>query len=81
MAKSTLFTGASKFILPFNNGKAKLEFCDDARKIRIFLPSDIQIAPFETLKIYVNIILHVSQFVDFQQNKNSKNVLFTIPIT
>ena len=37
--------------------------------------------PFEILKIYVNISLHVSQFVDFQQNEKSNEVLFSAPIT
>ena len=60
MTKSTLFTGASKYILPFNNGKAKLEFYNDAKNIRIFMSSDIQIYPFEILKIYITITLQWS---------------------
>ena len=48
---------------------------------RIFMPSDIQIAPFEILKIYINITLHVSHFVEFHQNEKYKNVLFSIPPT
>ena len=81
MTQSTLFSGARKYILPFNSGTAKLEFFNDAKNIRIFMPSDIQIAPFEILKIYINITLHVSQFVEFLQNEKCKNVLFSIPPT
>ena len=46
MTQSTLFSGARKYILPFNSGTAKLEFFNDAENIRIFISSDIQIARF-----------------------------------
>ena len=81
MSKSVIFKGESTFLLPFNNGKAKLDFSQDAKTIKIFLPSDIKLTPFEMLKIDVNISIHVAQFVDFQQNEKSKDVLFSAPIT
>ena len=76
MSQSTLFSGERKYILPFNSGTAKLEFFNDAKNIIIFQPSDIQIAPFEILKIYINITIPVSQFVEFMQNEKCKKVLF-----
>ena len=76
MTQSTLFSGDRKYILPFNSGTAKIEFFNDAKNIRIFLPNDIQIAPFEILKIYINITIHVSQFVEFTQNKKIQKGTF-----
>ena len=81
MSHSTLFSGERKYILPYNSGKAKLEFLNDSKNINVFMPSDFQIAPFEILKIYTNITLQVSQMVDFVQNEKCKNVLFSIPPT
>ena len=38
MSHSAILTGESKFFLPFNNGKAKLDFSQNAKTIKIFLP-------------------------------------------
>ena len=81
ISHSTLFSGERKYILPYHNGTAKLEFFNDSKNIKNFMPSDFQIAPFEILKIHINVTLHVSQMVDFVQNEKCKNVIFTLPPT
>ena len=81
MSHSAIFTGESKFLLPFNNGKAKLDFSQDAKTIKIFLPSDLKLTPFEMLKIDVNISIHVAQFIDFEQNIKNKDVQISTAIT
>ena len=81
MSNSAILTGESKFLLPFNNGKAKLDFNQDAKTIKIFLPSDLKLNPFEMLKIDVNISIHVAQFIEFEQNIKHKDVLISTAIT
>ena len=81
MSHSTLLTGESKFLLPFNNGCVKLDFSENGKTIKIFLQSDLKLSPFEMLKVDVGISIHVAQYIEFEQNMKQKDVLISTEIT
>ena len=77
MSHSSLLSGESKFLLPFNNGKSKLQFDENAKNIKIFLPNDLKLLPFEMLQVDINISIHVAQYIEFVQNMKHTDLLIT----
>ena len=81
MSHSSILTGESKFLLPFNNGCANLEFDKKAKTIKIFLQNDLKLLPFEMLQVDIGIAIHVAQYIEFEQNMKHKDVLISTSIS
>ena len=81
MSHSSLLSGESKFLLPFNNGKSKLQFDEKAKNIKIFLPNDLKLMPFEMLQVDIDVSLHAAQYIEFVQNTLHTDLLISTTIS
>ena len=68
---SSIFSGNSKFDLPFNNGNFALQFSENGRSFDLILQESVDIDPFGDYVIKADISLYVAQYISFVPNENS----------